>query len=219
MSDVRKLTNVLDSFNRADESPLAAPWAQTDTTIGPDLALVSNKATHDSGQTFGSSYWTPGGPFNGNDAEVWALGADGGTSGISWALGLLANPGGTNAADGYRFRLESSAIAQSWYLYRYDNASRTTIAGPIAADNDHAHYMLIRRNGNDVEGWAAHNSGTWNDLALVISATDTTYTTDFYLELGIGDNSGSQVLSWDYFGGGAPLPFTQIYRRIFARVA
>lgn len=219
MADVRQQSTIRDDFNRANEDPLSfgGKWSQTDSGIFWPLVVKSNEATHKAFQASSDSYWNSE-SFDNNEAELWAYATGGQASGVAWALGLFKDVGGSNAIDGYRFRIEVASAGAAYRLYRFANGTGTTIDSPATAAPSGGAYMLMRRNGNDVEGWAAPTGlGTsWSDLALVCSATDTTYTTGLYLTLGIRDNSASQILGFDYFGGGGSVPFRpQFIRRPF----
>lgn len=217
MADIRQSTAFLDDFNRADENPLSGGgnWAQTDTALGPAMRLLTNKATSPSGQTISSSYWVPL-ALDGDDAEAWGHPVNGGANGIAWGLGLFKDLGGSSLVDGYRFRIDVSSSGGFYTLGRYDNGVRTAIQANVAgAPTGGTGLLLIRRNGNDVEGWQAANTDG-SDFTLRISGTDTTYTTGLHPALSISDNSGGSILQWDWFGGGPAEEFVpQIYRRVY----
>lgn len=207
MADIRQNASFIDDFNRADETPLSGggKWSVTDTSIWANgLVLKNNTATHGASNS-ADSYWIPDN-YDGDDAEFWAYQEGGGASGIAWGLGLWHQPGGSGAVDGYRFRYERAAVNIVWRLYRFDNASPTTIydSGSLASNSTFTNglgILLIRRKGNDVEGWGCAQSDptTWTRYAV---ATDTTYMTDLHFGLGVNDNSGGQILGWDNPGGG-----------------
>jgi hypothetical protein len=210
MADIRQSTTAKDDFNRADEDPLSGGgnWAQTDSGVFTPMVIKSNAATHQSGGPSSMSHWTPT-TYDGDAAEAWGARTGGGAGGIAWGIGLARDVGGSNAMDGYRFRDEDGSTSLKRFLNGSDSTVLDTGTGTSGADGD---LLLIRRNGNDVEGWFSSDDGA--NWTLKVSATDTTYTTGFYLALSIRDNSASQLLGWDYFGGGPAKPFIpQIYRR------
>lgn len=222
MTDIRQSPAIIDDFDRSGEDPIASPWAQSDGAF-PTGAIKyvggNGVFTHRSGQSSGDSYLTDAGPFDGDDAEVWgwASGGGGGAASIAWSLGLWSTAGGTDTLDGYYFR-QSYSTAGSQYLYRLDNGSSTIIASSNPAGPGSGTFaMLLRRNGNYVEGWQSSSSpaSDFTTLTLMLSAYDTTYTTGFYLGLGIADNSYSQILGWDWMGGGFNIRrLPQIYRYV-----
>lgn len=211
MPDIRQNATFIDNFNRADEDPLSSggKWAVTDTSIWTHgLVIKNNTATHRAPGNSSDSYWIPD-SYSGDDAEFWAYQEGGGASGIAWAVDLWHDPGGSGAVDGYRFRYERAAANIAWVLYRFTNAGATTIftSGSLPSDPTYTNgngILLIRRKGNDVEGWACAQSDPTNWTRYAV-ATDTNYTTDLHFGLGVNDNSGGQVLGWDNPGGG-PLP-------------
>lgn len=213
MPDIRQQVVVRDDFDRANEDPLSfsGKWSQTDSGVFYPMVVVGNQATHKAGQTSSDSYWNSE-TFDGDEAEVWGLATGGNASGIAWGLGLFQDVGGPDTIDGYRFRLEVGVSGPYFMLYRFANGASTAIDGPTGGGNSAGGHALLRRNGNEVEGWFSYTS--WNDLSLVVSATDTNYTTGLYFSIGIRDNSASQILGWDYVGGGGRRNRPQIYRWI-----
>lgn len=205
MADIRQNPTIKDDFNRADENPLASPWLVSDTGIWLPMVLKSNSITHQLGGS-SQSHWTTA-TFDGDAAECWATRIGGSGPFIAWGIAIWSTVG-AGAVDGYRFRLENES---NYTLRRFNNGVTGSLLDSDAGVIPGAIHMLIRRNGNDVEGWVSVDQNTWT---LVVSATDTTYTTGFYLSLGIIDESNSQILGWDNFGGGAEANRTQIYRWI-----
>lgn len=216
MADIRQSTDFLDDFQRANENPLShgGDWGKTDSGPWPTaMVLETLHATHASGIGTGNMSWIPL-SLDGDDAEAWGIATGGNASGIAWGIGLFSSIGGTNQAEGYRFREEVGSGGGATRLYRYLNGSPTTIAssGSSPPTGDPG-LLLIRRNGNDVEGWHSGDSGA--NWTLYVSATDTTYTTGLHPSIGVTDNSASQILGWSAFGGGpGPPNRPQIYRWI-----
>lgn len=222
MADIRQNPTFLDDFNRANESPLSGGgnWARLDSVWSDDMDLVSNQATHGAGKTFSFSYWTPE-SWNGSEAEAWGYATGGGANGMAWDIGIHSNVGGSNAVDGYMLTLAISAgndtdlvlyeAANGVYTELTRDTTPTYLPNGDGANGDY--YLLIRRNGNDVEGWGSADGVTWT---LGVSATDTTYTTGLFAGIGCADNGGFQTVKWRDFGGGPAEEFIpQIYRRPF----
>lgn len=213
MADIRG-TAVLDDFQRPAEDPISwdGRWLVTDPTVWTGMSHAAfGDATHGAAGSPSDSYWTLDPTLSG-DVELWGICSGGGATGIAWGLDLWSNVGSN--VDGYRFRIEYTIVAGPVYLlYRFDNGLLTPlaqVAAPAGAANG-AEAMLIRRNGNDVECWVAHDRTDLTTWSLVLSATDTTYMGGFRLGMGITDNSQFQILGWTSIGGGVPNR-TQIIR-------
>lgn len=213
MADIRQDTGIKDTFERADEDPLSGGgnWAQTDTASWY-LRLQNDTATSRAGIDIGNSYWTPD-TYDGDEAECWGCCEGGGASGIRWGVGLFTSVGGSNQQDGYLFSLANAAVGGYYDLHRMLNGALGTLLAnggdpPVANPG----ILLIRRNGNDVEGWLSEDNGaTWT---MHLSATDTTHMTGFSLGLRITDESGTSLLGFTCFGGGGHTNRPQIYRWI-----
>lgn len=218
MADIRQDPTIKDNFNRAPEDPLSngGKWAAVDTgfpTMVGAAVLGQDVARHRVSQSCWS-YWTPDPAMDGDAAECWARTVGGQSPGNAWGLAILSSPGGTNQHDGYLFRIEQSSGGGFWRLWRADNAVYMSIAGPTAGGLTGI-LMLIKRNGNDVEGWTSSDSGS--SWTLRISATDITYTTGFYPVIHTDQSFSSINIGLDDFGAGPAEEFIpQIYRRVFA---
>lgn len=218
MADIRQNPTFLDDFDRADEAPLSGGgnWAFLDSVWSSPMELVSNEATHDGDFTFSFSYWTPE-AWDGDEAEAWGFATGGGAGGLAWYIGIQKDVGGSNAVDGYALGfLIFTGNNTSLVLYEALNGSYVIRdqaddpGGPFDPNGDL--YLLIRRNGNDVEGWGSADGVTWT---LGVSVTDTTYTTGLFAGIGCNDNGGFQSVEWRDFGGGPTEFIPQIYRRPF----
>ncbi len=220
MADIRT-TGVLDDFIRADEVPILFPWANSDAGAAYAGVLNSNAFTHPSRANVGSppaptpnngwSSWTTQTfdvPATGW-LEVWGRAQGGNASGIAWGLSMFKQISGTNQVDGYLFRQGVSTGGGQIDAYRVTNGVRTSIlsgaatSGFTAGSNNT--YALFRLNASgNLQWWSSTDGGA--NWTLRESVTDTTYTGTFYLGMTITDNSASQILSWDYFGGGVEQP-------------
>lgn len=202
MADIRKRTGVLDDFNRADEAPLSGGgnWARSDLSTFGALELLSNQVSHPAAGVSGDSYWTPT-TYDGDDAEVWAQGSfTAAAAGLAVAVGLWVGVGGSGTVDGYRLRIETTSTGRTMVLYEFLNGSGSERdSDSLSAFSNQ--YILLRRNGNDVEGWLA-DAGDLNTWTQHVGVTDTTYMTGFSLAAGIRDNGGNQRARIDNFGGG-----------------
>lgn len=200
MADIRQSTTIKDDFQRAASDPASGDWGDTVffgqvAIAGP--ALPDRMLTHSASDSPAIGYYTAE-TYSGDDCEVWARAVGGGEiSGIAWAVGLFKNFGGS--IDGYRFRWES--VGDVYTLRKYTSGSFTVLdtGNPDVGSADH--WFLLRRNGNDVEGWISGNDDP-TSWTMVVSATDTTHTTGLYGCLGVTDNAQSQQLGWNEFGAG-----------------
>jgi len=216
MADIRQNATVKDDFNRANESPLSGGgnWAQTDTA-NPPMILVSEKVRHTTNDSC-FSHWTPDPALNGDDAECWASIIGNEIAGAAWGVGIFRQVGGTNAADGYLFRIETSNVSDVYRLWRATDWVFTSIGitGDVAPEGFPC-ILLIRRNGNDVECWS-DETGVGDAFSLRLAVTDTTHTTGFYPTLHTDQVGSSTTIFLDNFGSGSTEEFIpQIYRRVF----
>jgi hypothetical protein len=206
--DIRQSAEFFDDFDRPNEDPLSSGGKWTTTPGFNHLVLKSQGATHAAAETFGDMYWNVE-TFDDDEAEAWGYQVGGGASGIAWAISLRNADG-----SGYRFRFEKAAANSRWRIYK--DGSVAADSGPQTGNASFTNgqgILLIRRNGGSVEGWAGHDKTDPDTLTLKVSLADSTYTDNLYLSLGITDNSGSQILAWESFGGGALVFIPQIYRR------
>jgi len=218
MADIRQSSDILDDFTSYAQGDLlageAAPtlWGRVHSGFWCDNEVAHDASvTHQEFFTNSMTYWKSL-SMDGDDAEAWGRTVGGGdVNGTAWQITLLQNPSPGSGPVGYRFRWES--VGDLYTLRRHDGSYPgsfidTTPTGPA---NE---WMLIRRNGSNVEGWVCPGGdpvgGTWT---LVVSAADTTYTTSLYGGIGVVSNFGGQQLGWQNFGAGAEDELPQIYRR------
>lgn len=214
MADIRQSTTIKDDFNRADENPVALPWAQTNTDAAAGPCKIASQYLRGTKTASDPStaYWTLD-SWSGNDAEVWATAMGDAPLTESYRIGLMTDVGlGSGAVDGY-LCLPSNAVGPDvWALRKYTNGGFSTPAIPqhVLPDPNGVHRVLMRCNGGDVEVWMSEvaDPDTWE---LIVSISDSTYRTNLYAVLG----TTGTAPGWDDFGGG-PLanPFRpQFYRR------
>lgn len=193
--------NVLDSFNRADESPIAGNWTGPIAAGIAQLKLTSNALAPNT--TFGGSWWQreiyPADQF----AHI-TISAIGG-SGIGAALTLYcrAQSVGTSSLDGYIVTYDDTSGIQV-RLWREDNGSDTQIGSSFTTGTATAGDKIgVRAIGNTIEAWfAPAGTGVWQ---LATSAQDTTYRLPGFL--GVAMDSAAPSVRGDNFGGG---PFIEI---------
>lgn len=214
MADERQTTVVLDDFNRADEIPLSGGgnWAEVIPASGGPLELDNNNA-EPGGANSRSSYWTPM-TMDNDDCECWAEPVGGNSPSLAWGVGLYRDPG-TSTGDGYLFRSETTTGGGRWRMYKLTDGTFTQMGAevtPTALSGGGSGKMsMIRRNGNDIEGWYDGTAdGVYDAFTLIMTRTDTDYMTDMHAALEL---FGSDILAWDNFGAGADVFVPQIYRR------
>lgn len=214
MTDIRQNITVKDDFTRPayPVDPIDGNWANVDLSRFAPMSIISpGVATHFPGQTEAASYWTGDAALDGDDQECWAFGIGGAASGIAFRLWLVKDVG-TTSPDGYRASTVESSGTTSWSIVRYDNGTPTTLASGTPGPTGNPGYLLLRRNGGDIEWWH-DTAGDGSNFVLLGSFTDSTYTTGLYPAIAIADLSSSQILGWTEFGGGPAQPFMpQIYR-------
>jgi hypothetical protein len=216
MADIRQNAGVKDDFNRDAEDPLSngGKWAQTDLANDP---LVGNSAlgqqvARQRNPGLGFSHWTPDPAMDNDDAECWVGLVGYPLLGSAQGVGLVKDTGGTGAADGYLFDIATASGTDSYRLWRFTNWSYTSI-GTLSENSAAGTILLIRRNGNDVEGWA-DTSGVGDSFALKIAVTDMNYTTGLLPMLYCQYTSVD--IGLDNFGSGPAEEFIpQIYRRVY----
>ncbi len=205
MADIRQNPIVKDNFNRADEDPLSGGgnWARPDLA-SPACILSGNQATRKTANAQDFSQWQPDPLLDGNAAEAWVHMKGNETSGAGWGVSLFRQCGGTNAADGYLFRIETSNVNDLYRLYRATNWVFTSIASATGAPQGSPCILLIRRNGNDVECWTDESGGS-SSFALRLTVTDTNFTTGFLPGIHMTYNFSGGTVGEDDFGAG-PAP-------------
>jgi RHS repeat-associated protein len=205
---------ILDNFNRADEDPLSGGgnWARAQQNTWFDMRIVSNVATH-SASGVSMSYWTQQ-SFPAGSGSVWGkYGNTDAGGGNRASLLLIKDVGGTSSIDGYELAREVFGAGQNdaYFLRRIDNGVRTTelaatVQNPVSATWP---YFNLRRVGNTVEGWASPDNVAWT---MILSATDTTYTTGTFYAAIHAQSAGIWI---DDFGAGPgpppPPPAAQTY--------
>ena len=172
----------LDNFNRPNEDPLSGGgnWARAQQNTWFDMRIVGNVATH-SASGSSMSYWTQQ-SFPGGAGSVWGkYGNTDAGGGNRVSLLLIKDVGGTSSIDGYELAREVFGAGQNdaYFLRRIDNGVRTTQLAATAQNPPSASwpYFNLRRVGDTVEAWASPDNVTWT---MILSATDTMYTTGTY---------------------------------------
>lgn len=189
-------TPILDDFNRANESPLAAPWATATYWWGSGLNLVSNEVANSDPACCSGSYWTSS--TVGPDLEIYFTVAalatqDGDYFGVD--LYTTAPTAGPLDLFSLIFTRQSGGASYSVALTRYDNDVPTAVI--VAAANSTplvvGDQLGIRRVGTT---WMVFRNGL-----VIASASDSNYLIALIPGLYITDGA-RQTVRLDTFGGG-----------------
>jgi hypothetical protein len=171
------VTTVLDSFNRANESPLSASagWDQNDYFGGTSnlLRLASNQALklQVAAAGWGAQVW---GTAYGPDTEAYATiaakpGVD--TYEILTIYARLVQIGST--VDGYCVQvLEGTAGTDEWLIFRVDNNSFTQLGATVTQEVTVGDKIGLEIIGSTIKGYL-FTGGSWTE---VISRSDSNHT-------------------------------------------
>lgn len=178
-------TGVLDTFNRANENPLAAPWAGPVIPFTNVLKIVSAKCVADTaaGEMYRGAY--------GADEEAYVtISVLPVTFTPLYVYVRLANPN-TASLDGYAFFY---ADPGDYRIFRIDNnvlTSLNTFSSTTLASGDGIGLEAI---GTTITIYK-RIAGVWSSVGAV---TDATYAAGGAIGLAINDTTGAVV----NFGGG-----------------
>lgn len=159
---------LLDDFNRTNETPVASPWSNKIVTSNGNMNLASNQLAGAGGSV--NSAWhstaSPAADFEAY-ATVATVPAD---TNVVRIYGRIATPG-TAGVDGYFLQITMVvSVADTWTLFRLDNASATSIgtADAVLTDGDKIGLECI---GSAIKAYQ-YTGGAWTNI---VSATDATY--------------------------------------------
>jgi len=231
MADIRQNPTPLDEFGVGNNIYLACSnfgtgcpnWEQTDNGVwaplfqtGGIVICRKDPPPPPPRDTRAASYWSPL-VLDGDDQESWGAAIGGGGSGVYWRVQLTKDhspPGAGLTVDGYWFGLVVGTSGGTWNLGRYTNFGPATLASTAGPGTANANVLLIRRVGNDLQGWRSTDAGA--NWTMILSATDTTYMTDLQPGLSLADDA-VQGHGFDMFGGGPAEEFIpQFYRRVYS---
>jgi hypothetical protein len=188
------LTAVIDSFNRANEDPIANGWTGPFVPAQAQNRIVSNQMVKNAAAG-SQSYWnTQFGP----DAEVIAKVGIRPTSTNGLNLFCRMQNPNTTSRNAYWFTSRAQSGTDQYELYRVQNGGFTqlgsTINGPNYSVGDKIALTAI---GSTITGWI-YQSGAWTQI---ITQTDTNVAGDGYCGGTIDDATGA----WDDFIAGTSL--------------
>lgn len=185
------ITAVLDTFTRANETPIAGNWSGP-VISGSGLILTSNRLG--SGGIFQSSYWNAA-QF-GPNCEVYAtIAVKPGVGDNMELYARLSTPGAT--VTGYVLRFKGGSPTDQLQLLRRDSGVEVAIGfGDTSALWNVNDKMFLRISGSTIEGWRYNSvAATWT---LLCTTTDATYAGAGFIGASIDDS----VSRYDDFGGG-----------------
>lgn len=174
-------TGIIDAFNRANETPLAAPWTPdppNQSWSNPNLAsnvAQGSAAGYSAAYHITSTFARP--------AEVYGTL---GTAGTEWRIGFIQNPD-TAQADGYILSIRGDNVQRIYRITDTAFTQITTVTQAVATGSVCG--LSIDASGNIV---------AYDDGVSIMTITDTTHTGPFYLWFAVFGTS--QTL--DDFGGG-----------------
>lgn len=195
-------TQLLDDFNRANESPLAGNWSTPITAVGfgAQARLTSNAIiTHNTPPANVGAYWDIA--TFGPDCEAWMRCAADLNSGESWYVYARIKDEATTNYDAYQVSLN---FAGTLAITRRDNGAGTLLSSSTVTATV-GDYIGIRCIGSLIEAW--HKPVSTGEWVRVTTAEDNTYPAAGYIGFGMLTNDTTTIL--DDFGGGTYVPATE----------
>lgn len=170
-------TTPVDTFNRADETPLSDGGKWTNQVLSADSTIntTSNALFVSAGSTDCSAYRNDGtGTFSANMSAMVTLlskvSTDNGIVGIYIALQGAGLGAGT--PNGYRGEIRIRTTGDEWRIQRIDAGIPAVISSGTIQEVSTGDSFAVVRSGNDIELWWLTGS-TWT---FIVSVTDATYT-------------------------------------------
>ncbi len=183
-------TGILDTFDRADENPIAGNWTNNALAEAADnqLKIVSNTLMAATALTSCEAYWNASTYKGYIEAYFTVVTKPGNTQRIE--LGFLQNAGLTSY-QGYQCLFIDNAGTDTFTIQRIDQTATATVLSSINLE-----YNVGDRLG--ISHTPAGKITMWLNSTPVATAVDSNYSGDFYLYVGIRDTAGAV----DNFGGG-----------------
>jgi len=183
-------TGIVDTFDRADENPIAGNWTNDALGEGANnqLRILSNQVKAVTAATSCEAYYNAA-QYNEN-IEVYftVITIPGASQRVE--CGFIQAPGNTANTRGYTAQIANSADTSQ--IGRFDAGGGATVIASTTS---------ITYTTNDVLGLRRSAGGVlqmFKNGVVVLEGVDNTYTGKFYLELCIRDTTGIV----DSFGGG-----------------
>lgn len=183
-------TGILDTFDRADENPIAGNWTNDALAEAADnqLKIVSNTLMAVTALTSCEAYWNASTYKGYIEAYFTVVTKPGNTQRIE--LGFIQNAGLTSY-QGYQCLFIDNAGTDTFTIQRIDQTATATVLSSINLE-----YNVGDRLGISIT--PAGKITMWLNDTPVATAVDARYSGDFYLFVGIRDTVGAV----DNFGGG-----------------
>lgn len=203
------MTTISDSFDRANETPIASPWSVPSTgesafNLSSNVAVPVNPASSDGTAIYTGATW---GADQSSKGKLSAVGTGGGGQGIGLVVRravavrtgyrFVLDHGTPNNAEIRRFVAGASAVLATWTVSWTDGDEfEFRIIGPQTAA-----LLTVYQNGTLIQAPAADNSTVATGFPGLASSS--TFTSG-----SVNDWTGT-----DNFGGGVtrpsfnPLPF------------
>ena len=159
----------LDTFNRANESPLsdAGKWSNNmNGAVENGLNVNANQLACSATTT--CTAWRNNAQY-GPDAESWARVSTLPGTGNAIRLYVRVQSPGTSAYDGYMLLVSQQAATDQATIYRITNSGLTAL---VTAPQELAvgDTVLLRAKGSTLEAWR-HDGSAWSRFGLVQDAT------------------------------------------------
>lgn len=193
-------TALLDSFNRANETPILGDWTYP-LFVGEDaFNLISNQLERPAAVPFAANEWWRTRTF-GPDCEVFINITAKGTNDEE-TIGLYARimRPSTSFFTGYRCMAVAGAGTDVFRLARFDNAGGTLLAS-YNQEFSAGDAFALACIGPRIEAW--YWNGSWSRLGWVI---DSRYSEAGFFAVEIAGSAGGNIGRYDNFGGGTIAP-------------
>lgn len=184
-------STLLDSFNRANETPVGQPFDGGIAVAAASLNVVANQL-----QTISSGSARLDGPFGPNvDVQASVIAQPDLTG--SMRLYARMTDGGTALVDGVFVQVVIGSPNDTWTLQTIVNGAAPVQLGVSAASPSGAAAIGLRCNGTTFEGWK-FSGGLWTQ---VLSRTDATITLAGSVGVLLASAAGEAVIIDDLRGG------------------
>lgn len=209
-------TPILDSFNRANEDPVANGW------LGPILPTfntmkVVGSALQQSmilGKS-GNSYWAVSNFGPGSECYVTFSTVWNNTSSSFWLYSCGRNEN-TGTQGGYQLFLSMSSGVWVWQIYRMDLTNSVQLGadlGTQAIGDGDSIGLAVAADGT-IQAWYKATGSSWATLGS--TRTDTTYTSG---HIGVAKGFLDTTSILDDFGGGTSVASTGFFLDDMADIA
>lgn len=192
-------TSILDSFNRADENPIAGNWTSfaADNGLWSDARLLSNDVRSSNINNQAAAYWNAS--TFGPDCEAFLTATVESTPAAQTGLFFRLTTPGPTTTDGYDVLTATTAI----FFQRLDNGVVTQLGANVPTTISDGYKIGVQMSGSIMTFYVDSGSG-WTSVA---SRTDATYSGSGYIGFAVG-SAGGTARRIDDFGGGTTITTT-----------